>query len=78
MPLTSLETERHSKTGEFPRRNGLFSIDDGLRGLGRLDGGGGSQRLLNLTIRNFRGFGNSITSIVLDGDLLLFFGQRLR
>src|ERR1700682_4642454 len=34
------------------------------------------MRLLNLTIRNFRGFGNSITSIVLDGDLLLFFGPN--
>jgi energy-coupling factor transporter ATP-binding protein EcfA2 len=34
------------------------------------------MRLLNLTIRNFRGFGNAITSIALDGDLLLFFGPN--
>jgi energy-coupling factor transporter ATP-binding protein EcfA2 len=34
------------------------------------------MRLLNLTIRNFRGFGNAITSITLDGDLLLFFGPN--
>jgi recombinational DNA repair ATPase RecF len=34
------------------------------------------MRLLNLTIRNFRGFGNAITSISLDGDLLLFFGPN--
>jgi energy-coupling factor transporter ATP-binding protein EcfA2 len=34
------------------------------------------MRLLNLTIRNFRGFGNAVTFIVLDGDLLLFFGPN--
>src|ERR1700676_2308970 len=34
------------------------------------------MRLLNLTIRNFRGFGNAITSISLDGDLVLFFGPN--
>jgi DNA repair exonuclease SbcCD ATPase subunit len=34
------------------------------------------MRLLNLTIRNFRGFGNATTSIALDGDLLLFFGPN--
>lgn len=34
------------------------------------------MRLLNLTIRNFRGFGNAVTSIALDGDLLLFFGPN--
>ena len=28
-----------NETGENPRRNGLFPIDDGWRGLGRLDGG---------------------------------------
>jgi ABC-type Mn2+/Zn2+ transport system ATPase subunit len=34
------------------------------------------MRLLNLTIRNFRGFGNATASITLDGDLLLFFGPN--
>lgn len=32
------------------------------------------MRLLDLTIRNFRGFGTSPETINLDGDLLLFFG----
>jgi len=34
------------------------------------------MRLLNLTIRNFRGFGVAGSSIRLDGDLLLFFGPN--
>jgi DNA repair exonuclease SbcCD ATPase subunit len=34
------------------------------------------MRLLKLTIRNFRGFGNTVTTILLDGDLLLFFGPN--
>jgi DNA repair exonuclease SbcCD ATPase subunit len=34
------------------------------------------MRLQNLTIRNFRGFGDTATPITLDGDLLLFFGPN--
>ena len=34
------------------------------------------MRLLKLTIRNFRGFGNAVTTIPLAGDLLLFFGPN--
>ena len=38
-PLITAET-RNLKIGvKNPRRNGLFSIDDGFRGSGRLDGG---------------------------------------
>src|SRR3981081_4236720 len=33
------ETGNLKTVDENPRRNGLFSIDDGLRGSGRLDGG---------------------------------------
>ena len=34
------------------------------------------MQLLNLTIRNFRGFGDAGTTISLNGDLLLFFGPN--
>src|SRR5262249_18415776 len=34
------------------------------------------MRLLNLTVRNFRGFGSEPTSVSLDGDLILFFGPN--
>jgi DNA polymerase III delta prime subunit len=34
------------------------------------------MRLVNLTIRNFRGFGSTAESIPLDGDLLLFYGPN--
>ena len=34
------------------------------------------MRLLNLTVRNFRGFGNSAMPIPLDADLLLMFGPN--
>ncbi|MBX3534578.1 MAG: AAA family ATPase [Xanthobacteraceae bacterium] len=34
------------------------------------------MRLLNLTVRNFRGFGNTAETISLDGDLLLFYGPN--
>lgn len=34
------------------------------------------MRLMNLTIRNFRGFGNAGQTIPLDGDLLLFYGPN--
>jgi len=34
------------------------------------------MRLVNLTIRNFRGFGAGAEEISLDGDLLLFFGPN--
>jgi DNA repair exonuclease SbcCD ATPase subunit len=34
------------------------------------------MRLLNLTVRNFRGFGNTGETIPLDGDLLLFYGPN--
>jgi DNA repair exonuclease SbcCD ATPase subunit len=34
------------------------------------------MRLVNLTIRNFRGFGSTAEPISLDGDLLLFFGPN--
>jgi hypothetical protein len=41
--LTSAETG-NSKIGvRNPRRNGLFAMDDGFRGSGRLDGGVHSQ-----------------------------------
>ncbi|MDR3487391.1 MAG: ATP-binding protein [Bradyrhizobium sp.] len=33
-------------------------------------------RLLNLTIRNFRGFGASVDSVALDGDLILLYGPN--
>jgi hypothetical protein len=38
-PLLSAETEDIENRRQDPRRNGLFSIDDGFRGSGRLDGG---------------------------------------
>ena len=38
-PLLSAETGNVENRGQDPRRNGLFSINDGFRGLGRLDGG---------------------------------------
>ncbi len=34
------------------------------------------MRLLNLTVRNFRGFGDAAETIPLDGDLLLFYGPN--
>ncbi len=34
------------------------------------------MRLLNLTVRNFRGFGSAAETISLDGDLLLFYGPN--
>jgi DNA repair exonuclease SbcCD ATPase subunit len=34
------------------------------------------MKLVDLTIRNFRGFGNAATTIRLDGDLVLFFGPN--
>jgi DNA repair exonuclease SbcCD ATPase subunit len=34
------------------------------------------MRLLNLTVRNFRGFGSEPTSVSLDGELILFFGPN--
>ena len=42
-PLLSAETGNVENRLQDPRRNGLFSIDDGLRGSGRLDGGVRSQ-----------------------------------
>ena len=38
-PLLSAETRNVENRRQNPRRNGLFSIDDGFRGSGRLDGG---------------------------------------
>jgi len=38
-PLLSAETGNVENRRQDPRRNGLFSIDDGFRGSGRLDGG---------------------------------------
>ena len=38
-PLLSAETGNVQIGDKNPRRNGLFSIDDGFRGSGRLDGG---------------------------------------
>jgi hypothetical protein len=38
-PLFSAETGNIENKRQDPRRNGLFSIDDGFRGSGRLDGG---------------------------------------
>src|SRR5258706_9421427 len=38
-PLLSAETGNVENVRQDPRRNGLFSIDDGFRGSGRLDGG---------------------------------------
>ncbi|MBV1701741.1 MAG: AAA family ATPase [Hyphomicrobiales bacterium] len=34
------------------------------------------MRLVNLTVRNFRGFGNTAETISLDGDVLLFYGPN--
>ena len=34
------------------------------------------MRLVNLIVRNFRGFGNTSETIRLDGDLLLFYGPN--
>ena len=42
-PLLSAETGNVQIGDKNPRRNGLFSIDDGFRGSGRLDGGVCSQ-----------------------------------
>jgi len=42
-PLLSAETGNVENRRQDPRRNGLFSIDDRLRGSGRLDGGVRSQ-----------------------------------
>ena len=42
-PLLSAETGNVENRRQDPRRNGLFSIDDGFRGSGRLDGGVRSQ-----------------------------------
>src|ERR1700694_4115123 len=39
-PLLSAETGNVENRRQDPRRKGLFSIDDGFRGSGRLDGGG--------------------------------------
>src|SRR6266436_880629 len=39
-----------NETGENPRRNGLFPIDDGWRGLGRLDGGVRSRMRTRLPV----------------------------
>src|ERR1700704_1571876 len=38
-PLMSAETGIAENRRQDPRRNGLFSIDDGFRSSGRLDGG---------------------------------------
>src|ERR1700736_6226116 len=38
-PLLSAETGNLKISVKNPRRNGLFLIDDGFRGSGRLDGG---------------------------------------
>ena len=38
-PLLSAETGNVENRRQDPRRNGLFSIDDGFRGSGRLGGG---------------------------------------
>ena len=43
-PLFSAETENVENRRQDPRRNGLFSIDDGFSGSGRLDGGDGMVR----------------------------------
>ena len=42
-PLLSAETENVENRPQDPRRNRLFSINDGFRGSGRLDGGVRSQ-----------------------------------
>ena len=42
-PLLSAETGNVENRWQDPRRNGLFSIDDGFRGSGRLGGGVRSQ-----------------------------------
>ena len=43
-PLLSVETGNVENRRQDPRRNGLFLIDDGFRGSGRLDGGGDRDR----------------------------------
>jgi len=43
-PLMSAETGNVENRRRDPRRNGLFLIDGGFRGLGRLDGGGDRDR----------------------------------
>src|SRR5207244_4342827 len=42
-PLLSAETLNVQNRRQDPRRNGLFSVDDGFRSSGRLDGGVRSQ-----------------------------------
>jgi len=49
-PLLSAETGNVENRRQDPRRNGLFSIDDGFRGSGRLDGGGSSQIRTGLSL----------------------------
>ncbi len=51
-PLLSAETGNVENRLQDPRRNGLFSIDDGLRGSGRLDGGVRSLMRTGLQRRN--------------------------
>jgi hypothetical protein len=46
-PLLSAETGNVENRRQDPRRNGLFSIDDGFRGSGRLDGGGDRYRTID-------------------------------
>jgi hypothetical protein len=41
------ETGNLKTVDENPHRNGLFSIDGGFRGSGRLDGGDGRDRTAN-------------------------------
>jgi hypothetical protein len=41
-PLFTAETRNAQNRQQDPRRNGLFSIDDGFYGSGRLNGGGSS------------------------------------
>jgi hypothetical protein len=49
-PLLSSETGSVENGRRDPRRNGLFLIDDGFRGSGRLDGGVRSQMRTGLRL----------------------------
>jgi hypothetical protein len=51
-PLLSAETGIVENRRQDPRRNGLFSIDDGFRGSARLDGGVRSHMRTGLRFEN--------------------------
>jgi hypothetical protein len=53
-PLLSAETGNVENRQQDPRRNGLFSIDDGFRGSGRLDGGRTRARTWDPMIKSNR------------------------